>query len=108
MKKKLLVAMVGAALALSMGACGKKEESKPSDTTQTASGDGEKIYQQSCSSCHGDNLQGKIGPSLAKVGGKYEQADIEKIIANGRGGMPAGVIKGADATKVAEWLSGKK
>ncbi|UOY91077.1 cytochrome c [Ectobacillus sp. JY-23] len=107
MKKTWLIA--SAVLVLGLSACGVKEESKPSETAQTSDGsEGEKIYQQSCSSCHGNNLQGQVGPGLKHVGGKYDQAEIEKIILKGRGSMPAGVIKGEDATKVAEWLAGKK
>lgn len=115
MKKKLLTLVVGATLVLSLGACGKKDDSTSSNTTntttnQTASSGAEpdKVFQQSCSSCHGNDLQGQIGPNLQKVGAKYSEAEIEKIIANGRGAMPAGVIKGDDAKKVAQWLSEKK
>ncbi|MFD3446536.1 cytochrome c551 [Microbacteriaceae bacterium 4G12] len=108
MKKKLLVVMVGAALTLSMGACGKKEEASPSKSQTASGGDAEKIFQQSCASCHGNNLQGQIGPALTKVGGKFSEGEIEKIIADGRGSMPKGVIQGDDAKAVAKWLSEKK
>ncbi|MGG2063250.1 MULTISPECIES: cytochrome c551 [unclassified Bacillus (in: firmicutes)] len=109
MKKKLLMTVLGASVALTLGACGTKEESKPSSPSQEASTDSaEKIFQKSCAGCHGNDLKGLSGPSLEKVGGKYSEQDIEKIIAKGRGIMPAGVIQGEDAKKVATWLSEKK
>ncbi|CAG9612193.1 Cytochrome c-551 [Bacillus rhizoplanae] len=109
MKKKLFMIVLGTSLALTLGACGKKEEAKPSSPSQEASTDSaEKIFQKSCAGCHGNDLKGLSGPSLEKVGGKYGEEDIEKIIAKGRGVMPAGVIQGEDAKKVAEWLAEKK
>ncbi|SFK10850.1 MULTISPECIES: cytochrome c551 [unclassified Bacillus (in: firmicutes)] len=109
MKKKLLMIVLGTSLALTVGACGKKEESKPSSPGQEASADSsEKIFQKSCAGCHGNDLQGLSGPALQKVGGKYGKEDIEKIITKGRGAMPAGLIQGEDAKKVAEWLAEKK
>lgn len=46
---------------------------------------GEAIYRQNCVPCHGEALEGKIGPSLVDDtwihGGKLE--DIERTIANG-------------------------
>lgn len=109
MKKKLLMTVLGASVALTLGACGTKEESKSSSPSQTASTDSaEKIFQKSCAGCHGNDLKGLSGPSLEKVGGKYSEQDIEQIIAKGRGVMPAGVIQGDDAQKVAEWLAEKK
>ncbi|MFD0770663.1 cytochrome c551 [Bacillus sp. CGMCC 1.60114] len=109
MKKKLLMIVLGTSLALTVGACGKKEESKPASPSQEASADSaEKIFQKSCAGCHGNDLKGLSGPSLEKVGGKYSEGDIENIIAKGRGIMPAGVIQGEDAKKVAEWLAEKK
>lgn len=109
MNKKLLALVAGATLILSLGACGTKEEDT-SNSKQTASSGAEpdKVFQQSCASCHGNNLQGQVGPGLQKVGNKYSQEEIEKIIVNGRGSMPAGIVKGEDATKLAEWLAQKK
>ncbi|MFX3624782.1 MAG: cytochrome c551 [Ectobacillus sp.] len=109
MKKKFLVVAVGAALTLSLGACGGGKEESKSPTTETASGGAaEEIYQKSCASCHGGDLKGQVGPDLTKVGGKYSKEDIENIIKNGRGSMPAGTIQGDDVTTVAQWLSEKK
>lgn len=75
----------------------------------SAGGEAEKIFTQNCASCHGENLGGGAGPALEAVGGKYSKDEILEIIKNGKsGGMPAGVIQGEDAEKVATWLSEKK
>nr|WP_246055161.1 cytochrome c [Pseudalkalibacillus caeni] len=69
----------------------------------------EEVFAANCASCHGQNLEGQVGPALNKVGGKYSQEEILGIIQNGKGGgMPAGVIKGKEAEAVAKWLSEKK
>jgi cytochrome c551 len=79
------------------------------DEAKTASaGNPEEIVNKSCITCHGDNLQGGAGPALNKIGSKYAQDEIEDIINNGKGGMPAGVISQEEATVVAEWLAQKK
>ncbi|MGA9289504.1 MAG: cytochrome c [Anaerobacillus sp.] len=75
----------------------------------SAGGEADKIFAQNCASCHGDNLEGAVGPSLKAVGGKYSKDEILGIIKNGKsGGMPAGVIQGKEAEMVATWLSEKK
>ncbi|MGD6815773.1 c-type cytochrome [Metabacillus sp. 84] len=60
------------------------------------SSEGYKVFQeQTCVSCHGDNLQGgAAGPSLVDSGLKPEE--IAKIAKEGQGTMPAGVFKGTD------------
>jgi cytochrome c551 len=118
MKKKLLTLLLGTSLVMGLAACGggsntSKNTSQDKGTsggTSTASaGDAQKIFSQKCSACHGDNLEGKVGPNLTKVGSRYSKAQILDILKNGKsGGMPAGLVSGADADKVATWLSTKK
>ncbi|WML54725.1 cytochrome c [Neobacillus sp. PS3-12] len=107
MKRKLLTLIMGATVVMGLAACGGGSSSK---STDTASADPQKIVNQKCSSCHGDQLQGVVGPNLQKIGSKYSKAEILDIIKNGKGGgkMPAGLISGNDADKVAEWLAAKK
>lgn len=113
MKKKLLAFLMGTSLVLA--ACGgggdtTKEEDKGTtggETTASA-GDAQKFYDQKCSSCHGGNLEGGVGPALDKEGTKHTKEEIEDIIANGQGAMPAGLLKGDEASAVAEWLAAKK
>lgn len=81
------------------------------NTTQqssSANASPKQIFEKNCSSCHGQNLQGVVGPNLQHIGGKWSKAKILNQIKNGGGGMPAGVIQGQQAEKVATWLSKKK
>nr|WP_249365447.1 cytochrome c [Cytobacillus citreus] len=78
------------------------------ETTTADAGDAQKLYDQKCSSCHGGDLTGGVGPALDKAGSKLSKEDIENILANGKGQMPPGLLKGDEASKVAEWLAAKK
>jgi cytochrome c551 len=101
MKKRVLALLLGTSLVLA--ACGGD------DAKETAGGgDAEKLFGQKCSGCHGQKLEGGVGPKLSSIGSELNQADIENIIANGRGAMPKELLKGDDASSVAKWLSEKK
>ncbi|EKN67698.1 cytochrome c, mono- and diheme variants family [Schinkia azotoformans MEV2011] len=118
MKKKLLALFMGSALIL--GACGGGGDTakEPADNNagngdQTAApaadnAAAEGLFAQSCASCHGQNLEGGVGPDLTKVGSKLDAAGIEGVITNGQGAMPAGLLQGDDAKAVAEWLATHK
>jgi len=114
LKKKLLALLFGTSLVLAACGGGDKAEDTKADadggsTTETASaGDAEKTYGQYCASCHNADLTGGVGPDITKVGSRLDQAAIENVIANGQGAMPGGLIKGEEATAVAEWLAAKK
>ncbi|ANB61491.1 cytochrome c551 [Anoxybacteroides amylolyticum] len=107
MKGKLIGLFVGASLVLAACGGGNSASDNKDNSGSTASA-AEQIFQQNCASCHGQNLEGKVGPNLQKVGSKYSKDEIKQIIEKGRGGMPAGVIQGDDVDKVAEWLASKK
>ncbi|AND42196.1 MULTISPECIES: cytochrome c551 [Bacillales] len=117
MKKKLLALLMGTSLVLA--ACGGGDDAAEDKdtatngggetTTDTAdAGDAQKLYEQKCSSCHGANLEGGVGPALDKIGASLSQEDIENTIANGKGAMPKGLLQGEEASAVASWLAGKK
>ncbi|CEG29050.1 cytochrome c551 [Bacillus sp. B-jedd] len=103
MKKKLLALLMGTSMVLA--ACGGSDGG---GKESASGGDPEKMYQQKCSGCHGAELKGGAGPDLTKVGSALSKDEIKDIIENGKGGMPKGLYKGADAEKVAEWLAEKK
>ncbi|SEJ62045.1 cytochrome c551 [Bhargavaea ginsengi] len=121
MKKKLLAMLFGSALIL--GACGGGDDTADdaADTGnddaateesagESASGvDAEKVVQQKCISCHGENLEGQGNfPALNDVGSRLSEDEIHDIIENGKGAMPGGLVEGEELDAVAQWLSEKK
>jgi len=72
-------------------------EAKPAAVTNPYAGDkkaihdGEEIFEKNCASCHGEHLEGGIGPNLVDKEWKFgsDDASIHDSIMNGRpGGMP--------------------
>ncbi|WP_172369918.1 cytochrome c551 [Sporosarcina jiandibaonis] len=110
MKKKLLAAIFASLLVL--GACGgggNTANDGDKDTSgDVASVDAEKIVNNKCISCHGNNLEGGGAPALNNIGSKLSETEIHDIIINGQGGMPGGLIKGEEAEAVSKWLAEKK
>ncbi|TDK56294.1 hypothetical protein E2K98_26980 [Bacillus salipaludis] len=86
------------------GSHGNKEKPKK----QPASMNAEAIYNKSCISCHGQNLEGGAGPSLKHVGSSMSEQEIEKQIINGGGRMPGGLVDADQAKVLAKWLANKK
>ena len=110
--KKWMMA-IGLGAMLTLGACGGGEEEDTSSNgdsgSNTASVDAEAVYAQNCAACHGANLEGMSGPSLEQVGARLSAEEIEDVIRNGQGAMPANVIeKDEEITAVAAWLAEKK
>ncbi|GGE04708.1 hypothetical protein GCM10011571_02210 [Marinithermofilum abyssi] len=72
-------------------------------------GDPQTLYNNNCASCHGQNMEGSMGPSLKQIGAKYSAKDIEAIIQNGQGQMPAqNQVSDKDRAKLAKWLAKHK
>ncbi|MBK5272481.1 MAG: PQQ-binding-like beta-propeller repeat protein, partial [Bacteroidia bacterium] len=46
------------------------------------------FYTANCKSCHGENMQGAVGPSLVNVGQRIFYDEFKNIVQNGRGRMP--------------------
>lgn len=119
MKKWLLAVLFGAVLVL--GACGGGDEpttEEPADsgdtgTEETTDGGetavdtaaGEEVYQANCAMCHGADLSGGAGPELTAAGSTYSAEEIEDIIVNGKGSMPAQNVSGDDLDALVSWLS---
>ncbi|MGD8190252.1 c-type cytochrome [Brevibacillus ginsengisoli] len=82
--------------------------SQGADTVDTAKAEG--VFKQTCAGCHGVDMQGQIGPKLADIGSRLSKDQILDVLKNGKGGggMPAGLVQGADAENLAAWLATKK
>ncbi|GAB4073427.1 hypothetical protein GCM10028778_09410 [Barrientosiimonas marina] len=88
---------------------GDQEDQNGDDSSgKKTSVDGEKVFQNNCASCHGQDLSGKVGPALDTIGSDHSKEDIKNIIAEGPGNMPPGVVKGDKREAVAKWLSKQK
>ena len=53
-------------------------DAKWREAAQTASKP-EDIVKQSCTSCHGDQLQGAVGPNLQKLVGNFQRMKLKKF-----------------------------
>src|SRR5690625_443584 len=111
MKKWLMTVLFGTTLVL--GACGGggDDTSEPADendggTVENAAA--EELYEQSCASCHGDDLSGEVGPELTTIGSDMSSDEILTVIEEGQGSMPPGLLSGDDAQEVADWLAEHK
>ncbi|MBY6272672.1 MAG: cytochrome c [Caldibacillus debilis] len=82
-----------------------KEENKGNETVATAPED---FYKQNCSSCHGDQYQGGVGPALKGVGSRLSEDEIKDVLKNGRGQMPAGLVPDNQLDAMAKWLMSLK
>lgn len=109
MKKTLATLFMGTSIVIGLAACSDGND----DTCQldtAKAGDVKTLYAQRCSSCHGEQLEGRVGPNLTKIGSQYSKKQILEIIKNGKGGgkMPSSLVSGKDADQVAAWLAAKK
>lgn len=113
MKKKLLALLMGTTLVFGLAACGGNDKADDKGKTDnggsatTASAE-DIVKSKGCIACHGADLSGGAGPDLTKVGSKYSESEIEDIIKNGLGTMPAQNLSDDERTTVATWLSEKK
>lgn len=93
-----------------LAACGGN--SSGSSYLNKAPADTAKLYKANCISCHGTELQGRVGPStnLQQVGARMTQEEIVTRIEEGKGSMKPFKDKLTDEqiNKLAEWLASNK
>jgi quinoprotein glucose dehydrogenase len=74
-------------------------------------GAGERVYQEQCSGCHGDKLQGSPPqfPSLVDVGARMKSPEIAQLVHSGRGRMPGfPQLRGAPLEALLDFLTGAR
>lgn len=64
---------------------------KDNGLDQSLKGRGHGVYNRYCLSCHGPELKGNgvSYPSLVRIGSKYTESQIRRIVENGRNMMPS-------------------
>lgn len=73
-----------AAAVIALAGCGGEEAYAPEAGTQA-----DTMFEQGCSHCHGSDGKGKFGFLLGLQDTELSQAEIQAVIANGKGIMPA-------------------
>ncbi|MED1944666.1 MULTISPECIES: c-type cytochrome [Brevibacillus] len=128
--KRIPLVLTAAVLAFSLSACGTSNQTQPPaqqpatdtpaaeqpateapSTTPSGSYDAataETMYKNTCSGCHGQTLEGAVGPNLQKIGSQLNKDEIMGILEKGKGSMPPGLVTGKDAENIAAWLADKK
>lgn len=85
----------------------KAAQTSGSQTSTTASADDgatKSFVTSTCGACHGQDLKGAFGPSLAAAGQKLSEDEIVTILKNGKGSnMPKGLATGKEAD-IAKYL----
>ena len=67
---------------------------------------GSALYKDQCASCHGDRLQGLVGPALNRpdFAARYPGADLVSKIHNTMPPDKAGTVSAAQAADLAAWI----
>jgi cytochrome c551 len=119
MNKRKKAVMIGSLLALSFlvsvgcasqSASSGRNESISASSKQVTNGETnpQDMFRQTCAGCHGQNLEGYVGPNLQKIGNKLNEKQILEVITKGRGQMPGGLVTGEKAKSLAAWLASHK
>jgi mono/diheme cytochrome c family protein len=111
MLKRFIRLAVCLSLAACLAGCGGGDQSqRPRQAADAGQTDAETIYKRNCMSCHGGNLEGKMGPALQKAGSKWTKEQITDILREGKNGMPSfkNRLDEQQIETLAAWLSAKK
>lgn len=119
LKQELSVAMKDVEAAKAANAASAPAETEESLTSQMAAAgaieNGKQVFAAKCAACHGENLQGLIGPNLTDnywIHGKGTRKDIVAVIRTGVAdkGMPAWetLLKPEELVAVAGYVYSKK
>lgn len=87
----------------------KQEATMPEVTLDAAAA--EAIMKAKCISCHGNSLEGGVGPNLQKIGAELDEQKLYQTISKGKGGMMPSFksqLKEEEIANVAKWLAAKK
>jgi cytochrome c551 len=107
--QKTFAVLTGIAALLFFTACGQGTNDPAGDhgTASAEAARPEALYKKQCVSCHGADLEGKVGPGLKQIGSKLNEKQIAAILRDGTKGMPAfsKMLNDEEIEALARWLS---
>jgi len=95
-------------LSLTLAACGGSEGASTEPAGDPAAGQ-QAFASLTCTGCHGENAEGRIGPKLAGLQEGWEK--VQTTVRNGRGGMPqfgTDEVNDKQLTDIYAWLTSLK
>ncbi|MBP1930634.1 c-type cytochrome [Ammoniphilus resinae] len=95
--------VIGLGLAFSGAGVPKEGEQQEAAAQAPTAEEIQSTVQSTCTACHGADLNGSAGPNLHNLDQKYSKEEIVDILANGKGGMPKGLVPGNEEY-VADYL----
>lgn len=102
MKSRLVIAFVSA---LALAGCGA-DSSLGDKPAVKVSAETKELFVSKCGGCHTLDDAGTTGSSGPVLDGRnYDSVRVAAQVENGGGGMPAGLLEGADVDAVADYVA---
>ncbi|WP_010277806.1 c-type cytochrome [Paenibacillus senegalensis] len=107
----LAAVLIGSMLLTACGGqSGESNDAPPGTTSIEASQEVRTLLQNNCMSCHGPDLQGRVGPSLQTIGSLLSREELYTVIADGTRAMPGfkDRLEEQEMEALADWLADQK
>lgn len=85
-------------------ACGGSTKDTASTDTSSSSADGAALFANHCAACHGSDGTNGSSPDLSVEVPALDDAELEQLITNGKGSMPAISVPDADLPTLVAYL----
>lgn len=114
--KRMMFGIIGTIFGvLLLAACGQTGDTggdtpAPSGTAIEAGENVQTLLKNNCMSCHGNDLEGRVGPSLLEVGSHFTEEELYSIVADGTGVMPGfkSRLDEQEINALVTWLADQK
>jgi mono/diheme cytochrome c family protein len=85
-------------------ACGGSAKDTASADTSSSAADGVTLFANHCAACHGSDGTNGSSPDLSVEVPALDDTELERVITNGKGSMPAISVPDADLSTLVAYL----